>query len=221
MIRLLKTKLTPWAFLWGVLAIPLNSLNSDWKVSSYAKIKPNQISFSEDKLNIEVNQSSSPLFYKLANPVQVEGFSVEGSLTGLPEINRLKEGQKENDDFSFRLGFIETNQEPPNWTERLFMADWVTELLKQFPNQGLKKVRFFTFSQIKNPGSFRVHPDNDLIEETVCLKKEQPGKFNLDYTLPKTIPAAAIWVQPDGDDSKSHFNLSINKLEIKTAETLP
>ena len=215
MPQLRKTK----AFLsliWGGIIIPLNSMGPEWKLTSFPKIKPNKVSFSDQGLSIEVAQSSSPIFYKFNRGVQVTGFSVEGTLTGLPEINRLREGIDENDDFAFRLGFIETDNDPPNWINRLFMADWINELLAQFPNQGLNKVRFFTVSQIKNPGTFRIHPKNELVEETVVLKKEQPGRFKIDHKLKEPIPSVAIWIQPDGDGSKSHFNLMIHHLGILT-----
>jgi hypothetical protein len=202
-------------YVYGAMIIPLNSNLPEWKAVSFPKIKPNEISFSEKGLIIEVNRSSSPLFYKLSKPTQVAGFSVEGNLSGLPEINRLKEGDSENDDFSLRVGFVETNTERPSWIERLWMADWINELLNLFPDQGLNKVRFFTLSQMKNPGTFRVHPKNDLVEETVVLKKEQPGNFSIDYQFPKPIPAMALWLQPDGDHSKSTFVLTLTHLAIQ------
>jgi len=204
-------------YVFGAILIPLNSNVPEWKALSFSKMKTNETSFSQEGLKIEVNQSSSPLFYKFSKPTQIVGFSVTGHLSGLPEINRLKEGDSENDDFSLRVGFVETNSRRPNWIERLWISDWINELLNLFPEQGLNKVRFFTLSQIKNPGTFRVHPKNDSMEETVFLKKEQPGSFSIDYQLPKPIPASALWLQPDGDDSKSTFVLTLSHLVIQTS----
>ena len=218
MLSLKKISQVTGKFLLGVIIIPLNNLTPEWKETSFAKIKPNKFSFSNEGLLIEVNQSSSPLFYNFGRDIQASGILVQGWLTDLPEINRLKEGIGENDDFSFRLGFIETDDNAPSWTERLFMADWVTDLLSYLPQKGLKKIRFFTISQCKNPGTFRIHPQNKLIEETVVLKKEQPGKFKIEYHLKDSIPARAIWIQPDGDGSKSRFQLNIQQLEIQTED---
>jgi hypothetical protein len=204
--------------LWGAIVIPLNVSSPQWHSMTFAKIKPNKVSFTEEGLLVEVEQSASPLFYRLTTPIKVRGFTAEGILTGLPEINRLKEGMEGNDDFSLRLGFVETAANPPSWFDKIFMPDWITDLLELFPKQGIKKVRFFTMSQIKNPGTFRIHPKNDLMEETVILKKEQPGKFSLDYPLSESIPASAIWIQTDGDDSKSTFTLKLSRLVLNTEE---
>lgn len=199
-----------------MLLIPLNRNSSSWHSFVFSKLKPSTVKFSSEGLTIEVHSSSSPLFYKLPSTVLVKRVIAEGSLSGLPKLKKGQEDSQDFEDVSFRLGLVEPSSEPPNWLEKLISPDWIKDILSLFPNLGIKKLRFLILSQRKSPGYFRVDPNNDLIEETVVLKQTVPGNFKMEYSFPSPVPAAALWIQPDGDDTDSTFDLQLKRMEFET-----
>ncbi|MCX6102941.1 MAG: hypothetical protein NT000_06725 [Proteobacteria bacterium] len=211
---------SPSYFLLGTLLIPLNHKLPSWHTSVYSDIKPNTISFTAGSLSIHVDSSSSPLFYMLPKPVLVRTVKVQGEISGLPSLKTKTEDSKEGDDLAFRLGLVESSVEPPSIIARFLAPNWIRILLDYLPEQGIKTVRFLTVSQEKSVGAFRFHPQNDLIQEIVALRKRTPGKFEINYRFKAPAPTMALWIQPDGDDTQSQFTLKLNRIELETVETV-
>jgi hypothetical protein len=213
--RIPKTSLS---FVWGIIMIPLTQNSPSWHSLAFSKIKPNTVKFSAEGLTIEVRSSSSPLFYKFPETLRLKKLAAEGTLSDLPQLKKGDEESQDLEDVSLRIGLVEPSPEPPSWLNKLLSPQWIKDILSAFPDTGIKKIRFFNLSQRKNPGFFRVNPDTDLIEETVIKKQTTSGKFKIEYAFPSPVPAAALWIQPDGDDTNSNFDLRLKRMEIETEE---
>ncbi len=200
---------------WGTLVIPLNSPSPQWHTMTYSNLKPNVVYFSKQGLTIKVNSSASPLFYELPKVVKVKTLKVSGEFLGLPK-SKPTATEGEDDDLPLRLGLVESSNEKPSWIQKFLSPQWIKELFELFPNQGIKKVRFITLSTNKEVGDFRIHPKSDFLEETVALKQKNPGPFDINYIFTTPIPAIALWIQCDGDNTQSNFTVRLKTLEIET-----
>jgi hypothetical protein len=196
--------------------VPL-TLNNNWKILEYNKIKANIVAFQSQELEIKVNQSASPIFYVFDSPKTIQNFSVKVAFQSLPKFqNVLNQGEDKNDDYALRIGFIEKGSKKLNYLQRIFAPEWIKQLYDQFGNQyGIEKVHFYNFTQNKlQIGKIRNHPKSNDIDETFVYYLEGPSEVNFVYRLPKSIEALGIWISSDGDDSKSIYNLKIKEIKL-------
>ncbi|NBX68989.1 MAG: hypothetical protein EBR01_08520 [Proteobacteria bacterium] len=209
------TKKCKWV-LWATLVVPLNHVTQEWYIPSYSNLKPNRISFGAKGLKIDVNDSSSPLFYALQKSVPIKSISMRGRISRFSEPPKtMKEGDIP-DDCPLRLGLVETTPGGPSWLQRLVSPRWVKDLFELFPNQTIKKVTFLTIDPYRKVGSLRTHPKNSLIIEQVALSLKNSGPFQLDYKFKEPLTTQAIWLQSDGDDSHTRFFVELESLKLET-----
>ena len=203
-------------FLFGGLMIPLQTYTPQWHSFQYSGVNSNSVAFSKEGLTIQVHNSASPLFYQLGETLKVKTVKVHGSLTGIPQMSSISPEKEDGDDLPFRLGFVESSAKEPGWFQRLLLPQWIKDLLTLFPGRGLRKVTFLTVSKENPPGTSRLHPKSELLEEIVALKQNKPGPFAFTYDFSNPISAEALWIQPDGDDTHSTYSMTLNHLEFET-----
>lgn len=201
-------------WVWAGFILPLNQPSSQWQIPSYSNLKPNRTSFSERGLKIEVDDSSSPIFFKLPERLTVTGVTVSGQLFGFPDLESNQQ-KKNADDLPLRVGLVETNDAAPSWAQKLFSPRWIKDLFEVFPNRGIKQVHFLTLNPVNPVGSVRPHPNSDLLIETVALQQKGPGPFKFDYEMKAPVAAQAVWIQSDGDDTHSKFSVLLESLNLK------
>ncbi len=211
--------------LWAALVIPLSN---GWTSLHFRKIEPNQVSYGTS-LKVSVKSSSSPLLYKLPlndkkQPREFKSIHVRGHIKGrlnLPLDKR--QGEKGADDFLFKIGLVVPGPHRLGFFQRKLAADWILKLESLAPsNMGLDRVEFLTMVQDKRLlGQSRKHPLSDLLVEKYVQVQEGNGDFTLDYTFPEPIPAVALWLSADGDDTQSKFELQVDHLELEPLELKP
>lgn len=201
-------------FLWASVVIPLHPQSPQWHMPSFSHLKRNMVEFTPLGLRINVDNSSSPVFFKLPQRIEVKNLKARGQLFDYQSVSS-KKNSEEPDDLPLRIGLVETSESPPSWFQKLFLPQWIKDIFEVFPGRGIKKVRFLTLNPNKSVGYFRIHPKSDLLEETVAVRQPHSGPFILDSNFDPPVTTEALWFQSDGDDTHSRFSVLIQELSLE------
>lgn len=196
--------------LWASLVLPLSSPEK-WIDLPYSGKPRNEVTHSASGLKVGVKQSSSPLFFPLGETMKLRGVKVRGSLSGLPVLGA---GGIEADDYALRLGLVTEGTRKLTWFDRWLAPGWLKRLSELAPENGVGRIVFLKLAQTEDAGTIRLHPKDESLEERVVLRVSKPGPFAFDYTLPEPLQVVAIWIQADGDDTKSSYELSLTSVEV-------
>lgn len=201
--------------IFALFAVPTDSLEG-WKQLEFNKIPKNTVSvIGQNSLKIEVNQSASPLIYKLPEIKKVSQISFELNAEG--DLGKMNpKGFPE--DFLIRLGLVAKGDETLSWLQKKVAANWVLELFSLAPkNVGLDKIYFYNIAASNELiGQKRQHPKSELMREEVIASYPE-AKF-IDFKLERPLDVVALWISSDGDDTKSKFAITIKNLKLQTAE---
>lgn len=187
-------------------------IKEQWLALTYNKIPANQIKFENNNISIKVNKSAGPLVFKLGSKKNVSSFSISGRLKGLKKI----ETSGFDEDSILRLGLVAVGEQTLTGPKKWLAADWVKQLFSLAPEGiGLDKIYFYNITNRSDQvGKLRKHPKSDLLLETVILKIDREGEFNLSHTLKAPLDTIAIWISIDGDDSASDYEITLTKLML-------
>lgn len=198
----------------SLLTLPLHSPEG-WRLEKFGSVTPNQVTFSEQGMLIKVNESSSPLFYPLSSPKSYSALRVKGSLSALPKLDsQQEEGIQDNDDFALRVGLILEGDDGPNWIQRIFAPGWIKRILASYPENSFSQVKFYVVSQRQPAGTVIPGSTSRWISQQSALQKKDPGPFEFETLLDVSKNVLGVWIQADGDNSHSKFNVEITQLEL-------
>ncbi len=202
----------------AVLALP-TQVKDQWALETYSRIPVNDVSFSGEGIRIKVRKSASPLMIPLSQSGKITGFKITGEFHGLPQIPEgRRQGEKGADDYALRLGLIVPGSKQLSGWQKLLAPTWVKNLYQKMPaGLGLEGVHFFNITQ--NPAqvnSARVHPASELIREEFIAHVSKIGPFQYEYRLKEALPAVALWISVDGDDTQSNYDVVISSLELRS-----
>lgn len=211
----MKTRCIGFALL-GFLAIPLEK-QAQWTDLEFSQSRKTQTSFSSSGLKLKVDNSSSPLFYPLNQILKITGVTLRFELLGLPKIPAGKiEGAVEADDFPLRLGLVLSGNNQLSWFDKLFAPRWLKFISEKSEPYHLGKVLFLTVSQTLPVGTERKHPKFNLLEEVVVLQASKPGTYSVSWKSPQELDTYALWIQSDGDDTASSFDVLIKNITLES-----
>jgi hypothetical protein len=190
----------------------------NWKQLEYRNILPNKVSTireNGDHLKISVFQSASPLIYKFERPKKIKSITLKAVLTnGELNLNGIKQGEKNGDDFILRLGFVAKGNNQLNFFQKLTAPNWVKELYKLSDEKtGIDKIYFYNFASTDIKWVERIHPLSNLISEKI-VGKIIDKKIELQFDLDSSKEYLGIWISSDGDDTKSKYELQLDQLII-------
>jgi hypothetical protein len=211
-LNYIKNRLT----LFAVLAVPLQSPEV-WHHMKYSQIPQNEVRFERDGVHVAVKESTSPLIHLFGDDILVKSVHVKGRILGFPTLENRKEGTFDADDYAVQVGFAETGPSRLNWIERLFAPQWLRDLTNLDSERPLGKVYFLNISQQKDVGEKNMNSRNKLVEEEVVKTMKKPDIFELDHTFDPPLKAFGVWLQSDGDDSQSAFEVAYNSLSLDIA----
>ena len=108
---------------------------------------------------------------------------MSGKISGLLNVSPGKQGSKGFDDYTLRVGLVESGTRRLSRREKLMAADWVKTLFSLAPpGTGITRIHFFNLGTLASQvGKTRVHPMSDLIEETVVAVPEAGGHFSFTH----------------------------------------
>lgn len=161
-------------------------------------------------IKISVNQSASPLFYKVGR--KVKRIDIAGRISIEKPINNFTQ------DSYIAVGTAYAGDLRPNFFQRLIMPDWILKVNTLIPDQGLGPIDFHEASPEN------IYQDSQKsalgIEFTrKTVTKIQPdGSFSLEI-IPKNTDILGLWIRADGDDSKAQFSVTITDFKITEANS--
>ncbi len=202
----------------AAIAIPLDKKDA-WTELSFKKIPSNKVEYSPAGIKVSVNNSASPLVYKLDRFYKITGFEVDLKVDG--DLKNEPPGKTIEEDSLFRLGLVVEGKQTLTGVKKLFAPDWIKKLFSLAPEgAGLDKIYFFNVG--RSPESLSVkrnHPKTDLmVEEIMAVRKKTETALKIKYQLASPLNVPALWISIDGDDSKSSYVTTIEKITLLTAE---
>jgi hypothetical protein len=200
------------------VVVPLNE-QAKWQVLQYSSLPPHRIRFSQAGLEMRVEGSAMPLIYPLASRMRVSHLRVKGRVDGSLRLPPGRQGEKNFDDYVFRIGLVEPGERTLNFVQRQFAAAWVRKLFELAPKgTGISKIHFFNVGADKaHIGRQREHPLSDLIVEKVLAVPQADGRFDFVHTLDRPLETIAVWLSSDGDDTASKFTVLVERIELSHA----
>lgn len=199
-----------------VYKVPL-SQRGNWQVLQYSRIPPHKVAFSAAGLELGVEASAMPLILPLERTFPVRAVRVKGRiLEGSVRVPAGRQGQKEFDDYAFRIGLVEPGERRLGVVERQFAASWVRRLFELAPaGGGISRIHFLNLGADKvQVGQRRVHPLSDLLDETVVAVPGEDGRFDFTHALERPLQTIALWLSSDGDDTQSRYRLLVEAIEL-------
>ncbi len=202
----------------AAIAIPMDKKDA-WTELSFKKIPSNKVDYSPSGIKVSVNNSASPLVYKLDRFYKITGFEVDLKVDG--DLKNEPSGKTIEEDSLFRLGLVVEGKQTLTGVKKLFAPDWIKKLFSLAPEgAGLDKIYFFNVGRSPDGlGVKRNHPKTDLmVEEIIAVKKKTETALKIKYQLASPLNVPALWISIDGDDSKSSYVTTIEKITLLTAE---
>lgn len=194
-------------------SIPLKT--KSWKQLNYKNIPSNKIFSSSQGFKISVDNSASPLIYMLPNPEIFRKLSIKVQINGGLVFRDIPQGNKNADDFLFRIGAVYEGVHKLNFFQKLVSADWIKELFESASHAlGLDHVHFFnTYTNPLLANQSRTHPASKFIKESFILKNKA-GLVEQIILLDNKKRIVALWISCDGDDTKATYDVLIKKIEL-------
>lgn len=202
----IKNKARKYAgFFYALIIIPV-STPDQFMALKYSAIKPNKVSIGKN-ITIAVDNSASPLFYKVSkvkvyNSIQVEGHTeIETKLSS------------EKSDAYFQLGVIYEGDYRPSWLTKKLLPEWILKIINLNDQYGISDIDFHHF---KLESGFEEKTDSirDIKLNFIQSGKiEDDGKFKADIKL-KNKKILGFWLRADGDDHHGRFKTTVSKLKF-------
>jgi hypothetical protein len=201
-------------FLFALVALPLQS-GSPWHLLPYGDIGPNVVSFGKTGLTMAVQKTASPAIYLFNGNREIYAVHATGTVTGLPQVPPGKvEGGNGYDDFPVRVGFAEEGKSRMTAFDQWLAPGWLNQILDLDPDHKLARVYFLNLAQQRPIGEFRLNPRNKLFEEEIVGNVRVAGEFTVDHTFNPPLTAFGLWLESDGDDTHSTFDVTYRTLSL-------
>ncbi len=200
----------------AALALPLSD-SKKWIQVEFDKIAKNSVTYGE-KLKTKVSSSHSPLVYSFGKVVQISKIYVKAKNTSLLQLHEgANQFSLENDDFLLKIGLVVPGKTRVKGVARWFAADWILKLQDKAPKGlGMDYIQFYNVVQSQDLlGQERIHPKSDFFHEKNVYVQSTVGDFSFSVDLPRPLPAYALWLGSDGDDTQSNFQIEIQSLQLE------
>ena len=195
--------------------VPLSE-PAKWQILQYSSLPPHRVRFSQAGLEMAVDGSAMPLIYPLPEPLRVTEVRVKGRIEGTLRLPPERQGEEGFDDYAFRIGLVAPGERKLNFVQRRLAARWVRKLFELAPEgSGISRIHFFNVGTDKAQiGRQRQHPLSNLILENIVAVPAAGGRFDFIHSLDRPLPAVAVWLSADGDDTGSRFTVVVEHIEL-------
>ncbi len=200
-----------------IFSLPLTKTNG-WQFLTFRKIPPNTFRATPDGLEIGVTNSAAPAVFPLRNGALVTELRVTGRISGSLNLPPDQQGKKGFDDYTVRIGLVESGRRTLSWSEKAIAAGWVKRLFALAPpGTGISQIHFFNLgTAAAQIGTARIHPASEWMHETVVAVPDSRGSFSFTNRFARPLQTIAVWVSCDGDDTQSSFAVKLSKIELST-----
>lgn len=195
---------------------------AQWQLLTYEGITANQVSIKHKIAKIKVKASASPLIYPFQRPLSVNSIQFQVQIKGNVSLHGKQQGNKGADDSVFRLGIVYEGNNRMGIFEQQLAPQWVKTLYALAPqDSGIDFIEFHNvYSDKRMANVKRQHPLSSLLMENYTYSYEQFRDSKGSATITGMIKleagkkVLALWVSSDGDDTQSHYDVTIQKLTI-------
>lgn len=203
---------------WVPVSDPLS-----WRLLAFDHVPQHSVRFSPAGLEITVHNSAMPLLCPFEQTVRVSSIHVRGRIHGEFQVPPEKQGQKGYDDYTLRVGLVEPGPNASSARQLKSSPNWVKALAGVMPpGSGLAQVHFFNLAVDRSEiGRKRQHPISKLLEEEVVAVPQLDGSFDFIHAVKRGIDTCALWISTDGDDTKSSFDVIIERIELDLSSDGP
>lgn len=184
-----------------------------FKEISFSELPKTRYQFDGEFLRIGVRASSSFLLYPFSEVKTVDGFKLAWRKTGKLNVSSSAiEQSKKGDDFYLRIGFLLSGKAPiipffaPSWSKA------VANHLK-LPSE---RIVYYVVDAKTPVGQSWLSPYSDSITYLSVDGEKREGWEWVDVSFDKPAKVVGLWLMADGDNSRSHFEVEVKKLELKT-----
>lgn len=164
-------------------------------------------------LEISVDKSSSALIKAFSDIKKIDTISFQWRKSGeLKIIDSKHEQSKRGDDAYLRVGLIISGEAPfiPN-----FVSPWINKVSDYLKLPSDRMIHLIPGS-INHPGTSWGNPYVKNIKSiSVAGKLTKDGWEKVSYSFAESKDIVGIWLQSDGDDTKSKFKSYLKDLTIK------
>ena len=200
----------------AIVAIPTGD-PSLWKELRFNSIPANKVTYDQSFLQIEVNQSASPLIYRFERIKNVDEVSLQLEISGQMNQDQFKKWKDFEEDSYLRVGLIATGSKRPSRLKLFFAPDWVKTLFSLAPEGvGLDQIHFFNVAvQSHLIGKRRNHAKSEYISEEILIAREnRQERISVQIRPTSPMKITGFWLSADGDDSRSNFSLKIKNFQF-------
>lgn len=195
--------------------IPLTE--DQWYHFPYQDIPAHVVSY-DNGIHIQVASSAGILLHVFSHPQRLKALSLNLKVTGGLNLDKGLQGEPGVDDFIFRIGLIYQGNQTLGRVEQMLAADWLRQLYQKLkPGTGISRIEFFNVYQDKQlKGKQRTHPKSPLITERFIFEHPDTGLIEISIDLDAKDSVLAIWLNSDGDDTLSHYQVTVKEITLTT-----
>jgi hypothetical protein len=204
------------------VCVPVSD-RSSWRLLAFDHVPQHAVRFSPGGLDIAVRSSAMPLLCRLEQTIRASSIHVRGRISGKLQVLPEKQGQKGHDDYTLRVGLVELGPNPIGARQLKSSPNWVKALSDCAPpGSGIAKVHFLNLAVDRSEiGRKRQHPLSKLLEEEIVAVPRSDGSFDFTHAIEPAADTCAVWISTDGDDTKSSFEVTIERIEFDLASSDP
>lgn len=204
------------------VCVPVSD-RSSWCLLAFDHVPRHVVRFSPGGLDIAVRSSAMPLLCPLEQTIRVSSVRVRGRISGKLQVPPERRGQTGHDDYTLRVGLVEPGPNPIGARQLKSSPNWVKALSDCAPpGSGIAKVHFLNLAVDRSEiGRKRQHPLSKLLEEEVVAAPQSDGSFDFTHAIEPAADTCAIWISTDGDDTKSSFEVTIERIDLDLALSDP
>lgn len=179
----------------------------------FKKIKANHVSYQEELVQIDVDDSASILMLPFETVKPINKVSFEWRSEGRPLVKDSQhELKRSGDDAVFKLGLLlQTDDESIN----PFAPSWLKQVreLLTFPSEEM----IYLVVGAKHPAGERwISPYNKRVTMiSVASKDVGDGWRQSSYQFEQPQDVVALWLMADGDNTHSAFTVSIKNIVLE------
>jgi len=207
--------LTQQIYAQGQYQLAFNTEN--WKVIEYNKNKPNDVDFSQNEVNIKVDNSAGSIIHTFKKPLNLKKLRLRITHRGNLNLLNKKQGEKETDDYLLRVGIVYQGERTLSSFEKIFAADWLINIFESAPKgSGISSIEFYNIvSDNRLYKKSRKSSSSDYMNEHFShLSLEKNSQIDMNISLEIKKPIIGIWLCFDGDSTQSQFSLNLKGLTL-------
>ncbi len=205
-------------FLFATVSFLLPIGSETWQELRFGRIEPNKVKYERGGMTISVCESGSPLVRIHERPLRIRRVTVTGTVVGELKVPIDQPKAARFDDALLRVGIITAGEQRLSGLQKRLAPEWLRQLdaLVAKGNAGIGEIRsglLVPFSEWV--GESRINPKFDIFRDIIADAPELGGKFRITVELPDAPTTVGLWLQADGDDSASTFQIHIDQILVE------